>query len=288
MNFVEPENYVFYHRGSVGVNYYNQHVVSRREKYPLPFGEDKKKYQNEVIKLNEDGFVIFKQVIPHDLIDKILEKTNKIIDQGELLKARDDHYAVISDPFINVPETLDIAFDDLLIQFASEYFNCLPAVGTFNLRRSYINNLSPKGTQYFHIDRNSVKFLKFFVYLNNVDGVEDGPLTIIKGSGQKRPANHSYQHRWSEQQIKQLYGNDSLMYLTAKKGDLIAATTSFYHRGTKPTAKLRTMLTLNYGIHQELEDGNPATPARWFKIGKKEYDGLPTWKQPICDFLIKE
>ena len=284
---VTPNNYGFFHKGKVGVDYYNQQVTLRRDKYPLPFVDGEQKYQNEIDELNKNGFVVFKQAIQHDIIERILERTDKIIEQGHLLKAKDEHYAVVADPFINVPEILDIAFSDHLINFASEYFKCVPGIGTFNLRKSYINDLPPKGTQFFHVDRNSIKFFKFFIYMNDVDCVEDGPLTLVKKSGNKRPFNHSYQHRWSEEQIKQIYGNDSLVYLTAKKGDLIAAPTSFYHRGTKPSSKERTMLTLNYGIHQELEDGNPTSPAKWFKIKQNYCDSLPEWKKPVADFLTK-
>jgi len=287
MQCIDPNSYGFYHKGKVGIEYYNQQITARREKYALPFADGEQRYQDEVDKLNKNGFVIFEQAIDHNVIDRILEKTDRIIEQRHPLKAKDEHYAVIADPFVNVSEVLDIAFSDHLVQFASEYFRCMPALGTFNLRRSYINNLAPKGTQFFHVDRNSIKFFKFFVYLNDVDCVEDGPLTLVKKSGEKRPINHSYQHRWSEEQMKEIYGNDSLMYLTAKKGDLIAATTSFYHRGTKPLSKQRTMLTLNYGVHQELEDGNPLTPAQWFKIGQEQYNNLPDWKKPIADFLEK-
>lgn len=284
---VQSNDYSFYHKGKIGIDHYNQQVTSRREKYSLPFVDGEQKYGDEVATLNENGFVVFEQAIEHTIVDDILQKTNEIIEEGKLLKANDKHYAVIADPFINVPEILDIAFSDHLVQFATEYFNCIPGIGTFNLRRSYVNNLSPKGTQFFHIDRNSIKFFKFFVYLNDVEYIEDGPLTLIKESNKKRPISHSYQHRWSEEQMKQIYGDDSFMYLTAKKGDLIAATTSFYHRGTKPLSKDRTMLTLNYGIHQELEDGNPTTPAQWFKIKQEQYDNLPDWKKPVADFLVK-
>ena len=194
---------------------------------------------------------------------------------------------MIADPFIHVPEAQEIAFSDHLVGVASEYFKCIPAIGTFNLRRSYVNNSPPKSTQLFHYDRNSIKFFKFFMYLNDVDNIEDGPLTLIKESNKKRLSNHVYQHRWSEGDMKQTYGDDSLIYLTAKKGGLIAATTTCYHRGTKPVTKERTMLTLNYVIHQELEGGQPSSPTSQFKIKQEQYDSLPDWKKPVADFLVK-
>jgi len=284
---VYPNSYSFYHNGKKAIDYHNGQVTSRRKKYALPYIEGEQKYQSEVEQLNKNGFVIFKQAVDHDILDKILQKTNKIIEKEKHLKSHDEHYAMVGDIFIHVPEVQEIAFSDHLVRFATEYFNCIPGIGTFNLRRSYVNNLPQKGTQLFHCDRNSIKFLKFFVYLNDVECIEDGPLTLIKESNKKRPINHSYQHRWSEEQMKQIYGDDSFMYLTAKKGDLIAATTTHYHRGTKPISKDRTMLTLNYVIHEELQGGQPSPPSKWFKIKQEQYDNLPDWKKPVADFLVK-
>jgi len=284
---VYQNSYSFYHNGKTAVDYFNKRITERRDKYALPFVDGEQKYQNEVEQLNKNGFVIFEQAIDHEILDRMLEKTNELIEKRVCLKSHDEHYSMVADPFINVPETQEVAFSDQLVEFATEYFNCIPAIGTFNLRKSYVNDLPPKSTQLFHCDRNSIKFFKFFMYLNDVDSVEDGPLTLIKESNQKRPLNHSYQHRWSEQNMKQIYGDDSLLYLTAKKGDLIAATTTHYHRGTKPLAKDRTMLTLNYVIHEELEGGEPQRPASWFKIGQEQYNNLPDWKKPIADFLVK-
>ena len=133
----------------------------------------------------------------------------------------------------------------------------------------------------------SLNFFKFFVYLNDVDDPEDGPLTIIRNSNKKRPTIHSIKYRWSENEMRQIYGDDSLVYLTAKKGDLIAATTLCYHRGTKPTRKERTMLTTNYVAHPELNDGLPNNPVNFDKISRKVFDSLPEHKKPVADFLEK-
>jgi hypothetical protein len=282
--WVTPTNEMFHHHGKKAINYYNQQTLDRRDKYSI---NKERIYQREIRSFLENGYVIFEQAISHDLIDTILEKTNKIISDGTGLKAHDDHFAVIRDPFLQIEECAEIAFDDRLIQFGTEYYRSMPAVGTFNLRKTYLNNQDPKATQLFHCDRNSLNFFKFFVYLNDVNGPEDGPLTLIKGSNKKRPLIHTAKHRWSEDEMRELYGDDSLVYLTAKKGDLIAATTICYHRGTKPTKQERNMLTINYVTHPELNDGLPNNPVNFDKISKKVFNSLPEHKKPVADFLEK-
>ena len=75
------------------------------------------------------------------------------------------------------------------------------------------------------------------------------------------------------------------MYLTAKKGDLLTGFTTSFHRGTKPIRKERTMLTLNYVVHPELQGASLPNLEQLFKIKQEQYDNLPDSKKPVADFL---
>ena len=284
MNWIYNNDVRFYHHGKHGVDYYNQQTLSRKEKYPF---ENKGIYKENIESLKNNGYTIFKNVISHDLIDAILDKTNYLIKNTENLKSHDKHYSAVNQPYIQSDECFKIATSDLLFDVGTEFFDCTPALGTCNLRRSYLNNLPPTTTQLFHCDKNCIKFFKFFIYLNDVETPEEGPLTLVRGSVEKRPYNHGIKHRWSEQEIKNVYGQDSLIYLTAQKGDLIAATTTAYHRGTKPLTKERTMFTINYVTHPELAGGRPGQPEKFFSIKQEQHDDLPDDKKPLTDFLIK-
>ena len=112
--------------------------------------------------------------------------------------------------------------------------------------------------------------------------VGSGPLTIVPESLKKKPSNWSSKYRWTEDEMKQVYGEDSLKYLTASAGDLIISRATLgFHRGTPPTTQERTMLTLNYVVHPE-EWRSPE-----FKIRQEDYELLPENKKPLADFLVK-
>jgi len=284
MQWLNPNQAAFYYGGKNAVSFYNEKITSRRQEIQF---EKKTSFQDHVQEMSDNGFTKWSQAIDHDIIDTINDKVSHLIKNNKNLKLNDEHYAMVADPFLNVPECMDIAFSNHMIDFAASYFDCYPAIGTFNLRRSFVNNCPPKTTQLYHCDRNSIKFFKFFVYLNDVQTPEDGPLTIVKGSNTKRPPNAFTKHRWGDDEIKNLYGEENITYLTAKKGDLIAATTTCFHKGTKPLSKERTMLTLNYVIHPELAGGQPGRYESFFKISTDKYNMLETQKKRVADFLEK-
>lgn len=280
--WVYPGNENFYCGGRRTVELYNNFYNERKSKYEVELNSN---HDDKINEMNTNGFTKWEQVIDHDLLDAINDKVDFCIKNNVDLKSIDQHYATLADPFLICDEAQQIAFSDLLVDYATNYFGCAPAIGTFNLRRSFLNDLPPTTTQLFHRDKNSPKFFKFFMYLNDVDSPEDGPLTIVRDSWNKMPHFHNNIHRWDEQRIKNLYGQDSLMYLTAKKGDLLTAFTTSFHRGTKPINKERTMLTLNFVIHPELQGGQLPTQEQLFKIKQEQYDNLPDNKKPVADYL---
>jgi hypothetical protein len=283
--WIYPNDAKFYNGHRTGVDYYNSQFIGRNEKYPIKLtGQFDKKIED----LKVNGFTKWEQAINQDTLDTIKDKVDFCIKNNINLKGLDQHYATIADPFLVSGDVQDLAFSDLLVDFGKEFFKCMPAIGTFNLRKSFVNNLPPTTTQLFHRDKNSIKFFKFFMYLNDVDAPEDGPLTLVRDSWNKVPTHHHMKHRWSEQEIKNVYGEESLLYITAKKGDLITASTTSFHRGTKPIRKERAMLTINYVIHPELHRGIPGTKDKYFKIKQQQYNDLPAHKRPVADFLIKE
>ena len=284
MNWIYPNQAEYYFGGKAAVDFYNSKVIKRRKDIEI---QKTNTFSEQIDLINENGFVKWSQVIDHDMIDSINDKVSFCIRNKKNLKLNDEHYSMIADPFLHVEECFQIAFSERLIGFAKEYFDCYPALGTFNLRRSYANDLPAKTTQLFHCDRNSIKFFKFFIYLNDVDIAEHGPLTIVKGSHKKRPKHAFSKHRWSDDEIYSLYGEENVKFLTAKKGDLIAATTTCFHKGNKPILKDRTMLTLNYVIHPELAGGRPGQYEDLFKIKQSQVDSLESPLHYAADFLEK-
>ena len=201
------------------------------------------------------------------------------------------NYIDIKEPFVNIPATLEIAFNDTILEIAERYLETFPGVGYIKMRRSLVNSLGDFDTTYFHFDGNSVRTLKAFVYLHDVDE-QGGPTTYVPGTHVNRfpgwgfdgPVKTvsgipgwGFDGRYSYDQIASIYGEKNITYLTAKAGDVVLGDPGGCHRGTKPIAADRDIIIINYVIHPEygfVDGGLTMEGAATVQITQKDYVGL--------------
>lgn len=265
-----------YAGGKDAVMSYNEACLSRREQHPLI----ENKYQHIADELEEKGYCVLKNAFDRDRVLKFHEETTALMSDTKNLKFNDAYLQMVDQPMLKSRSALEFAFDDLIVDIASSYFQCIPALGTVNLKRSLINELPPTETLLFHCDTNCVKFLKFFIYLNDVD-MDGGPFAYVEGSHKKKFEYWESKYRWPDNEIEFFYGADSIKHLTAATGDLVIANTTGFHKGTKVKNSERLMYTINYVIHPEY--WKPVS----FGIKNSDYDSLSENKKPAADFLLR-
>lgn len=242
--------------GSRALKKYEEQLNIRKKRFNYTPSSE----ANNIAKIIEkNGFYIIKDFISKEKVEELRILVENKLDTGSCLIGINDvqknfknsvPFAAIEQPFVNVPEIISIALDPKIIDITSAYLNCKSALGTCNLRKSFVNDIKETATQLFHVDPNSPKFLKCFIYLNDVD-MEGGPFCYIKGSHVKKFQGWNTKYRWSTNEIHSIYGEENVVYLTASKGDLIIADTNAFHRGIKPVKNDRIMLTLDYTCHHE-------------------------------------
>lgn len=191
------------------------------------------------------------------------------------------NYVAIANPLVACPAVVEVTFHSMLAGIAQTYLGCVPAIGGMNLRKSYANDIPEFDTLFFHVDPNSPKFLKFFFYLNDVD-INGGPFCFVRGSHRQRFRGWSGKGRWTPEEIERAYGKDNIIYLTANVGDMIIADTNGFHRGTKVVSRDRTMLTVDYVIHEEFYG---AQDRELFQLPSSVYQAMSARERALADFL---
>ncbi len=269
-----------------------------------------RRHDDVVRTLRQDGFAVLKQAIALDVVAGIRRDLEEHLNHGTCLNPVTNDAArrpgdlsaaevrleesliargptayrhltnnvAVREPLLNAPSAVGVVFDDRLIDIATDYLDCFPAVGGLNLRKSFANGLGAFDTQYYHCDRNAPMFLKYFVYLNDVDR-DGGPFCYVRGSHRDKPKGWNRKYRWTHEEIVDMYGEERVEYLTAQVGDLIVADTTGFHRGTPLVGHDRGMLTVNYVTQPEFDGTHQ------FQISAATMEALSAKQKATTDFL---
>ena len=173
---------------------------------------------------------------------------NSIKNYSEIKKFT--NYISLKNPLMQLDEVFILLNNEQLLSILECYFGCIPKLTYVNVRRSFVNTLTDMETNFYHCDENSYKFLKVFIYLNDVN-FEGGPFTYALGSHKNKTLLYQSKYHYTDSEINNIYTKDKIFYATANLGDVILGNTRGFHKGTKVKNTERTMITLNFGMHPD-------------------------------------
>lgn len=144
-----------------------------------------------------------------------------------------------------LPLAQDIAFNDDLLALAAAYFGSTPYVDSIQAWWSLSGNELPEEAENFHRDNDSIKFLKFFIYLTDVNE-KSGPHKFVKAS-QCEPVLLD-RRRLSDEEVTAAFGADRILTMTGRAGDAFIEDTFGVHKGQLPISGRRLLLQVRYSL----------------------------------------
>jgi len=171
-----------------------------------------------------------------------------------------------------MPEFASIAFDPYILSVVSGYLGCTPIHVQTNLWFSFAGEQDHKtlsrNAQFFHQDKEFVKFIKVFIYLNGVT-TENGPHCYIEGSHIDELNQHGipYSTRLPDEQVLGIYGEDKQRIVEGQAGTIIFGDTVAAHKGLPLKNGSRLMLQLEYAASLYM---SPVCPFSNLSSGAKE------------------
>ncbi|PIS11039.1 MAG: hypothetical protein COT73_06095 [Bdellovibrio sp. CG10_big_fil_rev_8_21_14_0_10_47_8] len=139
---------------------------------------------------------------------------------------------------------LEYASSPFLIENIQQYFGFKPHLRYIGVWLDHPTKDGAISTQLFHRDPEDLHLVKTFLYLKNVSE-ENGPFCFVTGS-HRDPWNSFSKIVHSDEDIAQLYSNSSVKKLSGPAGSLIMADTNGFHKGLKPVAGYRVLLTVYF------------------------------------------
>lgn len=161
--------------------------------------------------------------------------------------------------------TLDFATSYEVLRIASEYLEVLPVLNYPASWFSFpVKKIEKESAKNWHWDCDGIKWLKVFVYLNDVT-YENGPHAFIANSHRNWKVN-SKTSRITEQQVVKAYGNNAIQSFIAPRGTVIFEDTRGFHKGTPLLAGYRLALDVQFNFDNfGLVKSNIKLPATYNK-----------------------
>jgi hypothetical protein len=136
-----------------------------------------------------------------------------------------------------------IANDPFVLRVVSGYLRCRPTIDDVVAWWSLPGRPAPKEEQFFHRDRDAVKFVKLFIYLTDVEEGE-GAHVYIPGS-QKSGMLLERRRRYEDSEVfANFEGSPKVM--AGPRGTTFLEDTFGLHKGAVPATKPRLLLQVRY------------------------------------------
>ena len=210
-----------------------------------------------VDQLNNDGVSIVKNVLDIKKSNMIISKLNgvKFINRKKNfvknINLFADHQNIwwIYDykDLLKIDIVQHIITSEYLLKIAEDYLGCNPILQNVLFWASYPGDVD--STQMFHQDYDDVKFLKVFIYLNDVDE-NNGPHSYVKKSLQNidliKTKNNKLSERYQDKDVEKHFKNN-IININGTTGSMIFEDTHGLHKGTNVKEGRRFVLQLVYG-----------------------------------------
>ena len=201
--------------------------------------------------LVEDGIIRLDEVLSEAQCAEILRylADKPVYEHGYCLapgkQAADQRFGIYQmEHVLDCPHIMELVSSPNMVQLAGDYLGCIPSLTCLGVQWSYPTT-SPGIPQKFHRDAESWKYLRFLVYLTDVDE-GCGPHVYVKGSHKDRlPFRLKF---YQPDEIAEQYGSERVLKVLGKRGTGIAADTCGIHKGEVPALRPRLVLNFTYAI----------------------------------------
>lgn len=144
-----------------------------------------------------------------------------------------------------LPALQQIAVDPRLIDVTARYFGCKPYMDSIQAWWSLSGNERPQEAENFHRDNDSIRFLKFFLYLTDVTS-DSGPHKFVRGSHVEPRLLERRRH--TDAEVAAAFGEDRILEITGKAGDAFIEDTFGMHKGQMPRTGIRLLVQFRYSL----------------------------------------
>jgi len=222
-----------------------------------------KEVQDVAVDIRKNGFHVFDRKLAPENCQKLIEfslthpatpvttqsvedKVKKTVFDRE--NPQSVRHQFQADDLIQNETVQELATDPYFFSIAQEYLGFNPVFDVLTMWWSaptHDQQLQSRAAQLYHFDMDRLKFVKFFIYLTDVE-TDNGPHCYIRGSHKRKPAELLKDARLSDEEILRHYKSTDLVELTGKTGTILAVDTRGLHKGKPLEARDRLIFQIQF------------------------------------------
>jgi hypothetical protein len=142
-----------------------------------------------------------------------------------------------------------VVADPALLAIVGRYLHCQPVMDSIYAYATFPGASDQeemsRSAQLFHADKDRISFIKFFVYLSDVDN-ESGPHVYIAGSHRTKPDTLWRDGRFSDEEVVSAYPAGAVRKIIGPAGTMFLADTRGIHKGLPVKRGRRLMFQIEY------------------------------------------
>lgn len=228
---------------------------------------DAKSLQTVVSALRNRGYYVFERRLSVDACTRLLRYAtshpcNAVPMDGQESSAlgkapyprehpRAVRYEFAAEDLLANPDVQALLADMSFVAIAQSYLGAKPIVDVLSMwwHTGFSERPDSRAAQYFHFDMDRPKWLKFFIYLTDVE-ISSGPHVFVAGSHQSRriPASILSKGyvRLTDKEVEKVFGKDDIVEFIGPRGTIIAEDTRGLHKGKHVENADRLILQIQF------------------------------------------
>lgn len=217
--------------------------------------------------LRERGYYVFENRLPDELCDRLIQyatthecKIRPMDGEGQGRsvttiyhrgKPQAIRYDFDTQDLLNNPDVQNLLADLSFAAVAQDYLGARPVLDVLSMwwHTDFSDKPDMEAAQYYHFDMDRPKWLKYFIYLTDVD-TTNGPHTFVAGSNRSGgiPANllKKGYARLTDEEVEACYDKKDIIEFVAPRGTIIAEDTRGLHKGRHVVNGDRLMLQIQF------------------------------------------
>jgi hypothetical protein len=147
---------------------------------------------------------------------------------------------------VRSPDVLALANHPRLVDAAGRYLGCKPTISNIGIWWSLPADGTAQEAENYHRDVDDWRFVKFFLYLTDVDEAA-GPHCFVRGS--HRSTRFLRIRRIKDEEVTKIFPKGAQLHHVGKSGYAFMEETYCLHKGQPPIGGRRLLLQVEYSVN---------------------------------------